>query len=359
MGKDTKLRPDFYSFLALFIGIGIALLFAEGIIRSSSLSKTWNGKQQEQLHHEIIKKYIINYDAIGYTFQPNVSFNFIRGEHYQINDEGFRDKPFSILKKKKRVAIIGDSVIEGFGVEKQDRISDIVAKSFPNMELFNFGMGGYSTFDAFHILKQKVSRYQPEILLIQVCHNDLEHNFNINQALADTDSLKIKASLENPSEHEESTKTSFWKDFLRNNSALYLFLAERYQYNKLQHNQPNPLLEEILQTNPHHWTVSTEIWKQMISYCNQQNIKPVFIYIPYECEIQITDDSLGNYFTDRMMSFCQKESVAFVDVTKELRQFRRSGELYFDHCHLDVSGNKIVAKKVSGFFINSYPWIIR
>jgi lysophospholipase L1-like esterase len=96
-----------------------------------------------------------------------------------INSDGFRDEPFTTKGKKKRIAFIGDSVTEGFGVEIEDRYSDRFGSLFNNeIETLNFGIAGYTTIDELEILKKYIIPSQPDMVVLQVYFNDFARNLN-------------------------------------------------------------------------------------------------------------------------------------------------------------------------------------
>ncbi len=64
---------------------------------------------------------------------------------YKINSQGLRDKEYAFIKSKDktRILVFGDSITFGEGIEYGERFSDIIEKSFPNLEVINFGVPGY------------------------------------------------------------------------------------------------------------------------------------------------------------------------------------------------------------------------
>ncbi|PCJ89845.1 MAG: hypothetical protein COA57_00585 [Flavobacteriales bacterium] len=319
----------------------IAVAIGEVVVRQFQLSKTWNAKQEEERHRAIIEKYIPDYEKIGYTFLPNVEFISVREKPYRINSTGFRDSEFKLKKKQRRVAFLGDSVIEGFGVEEEDRAADLAEKqlneSNVNIEFYNFSLGGYSTYDELAVLKTHVLKHQPDYAILQVCFNDLEHNFALSR------SKQIHA-------FQNKEKFSGLKSWLQNRAAFYLFLAEYYNYRKLTNNQANELLDDILNAREELWELTFQLLEEFIQTCRNEEIEPVLMYMPYEVEILIENESSGNYATERFAEFCQKQDVKFIEATAALRQQKNKSTLYFDHCHFSERGNEAVGEVLANFF---------
>jgi len=97
-----------------------------------------------------------------------------------LNDEGFRSAPFP--KKKQlgavRIACIGDSWTFGMNVEQDQmypaRVQALL-KDRPaggNVEVMNFGVLGYSSFQGLQLLKTRVLDLDPDVLVIGFGMND-------------------------------------------------------------------------------------------------------------------------------------------------------------------------------------------
>jgi len=97
-----------------------------------------------------------------------------------LNDEGFRTPPFPRAKRPGvlRIACIGDSWTFGMNVE-QDRIYPARVKALleqqpggREVEMMNFGILGYTSFQGLQLLKQRVLDFQPDVLVIGFGMND-------------------------------------------------------------------------------------------------------------------------------------------------------------------------------------------
>jgi lysophospholipase L1-like esterase len=60
---------------------------------------------------------------------------------YQFNSYGARDDERQKISEKKRILFLGDSFIEGYGIEKDKRLSNLIEKDM-NIECLNFGTSG-------------------------------------------------------------------------------------------------------------------------------------------------------------------------------------------------------------------------
>lgn len=83
-----------------------------------------------------------------YGLRPNIQVLATTSDFsiiYKINSQGLRDKEYDFTKPKGKIRILafGDSFTFGEGVEYGNRFTDIIEKSFPNLEVINFGVPGY------------------------------------------------------------------------------------------------------------------------------------------------------------------------------------------------------------------------
>lgn len=112
-----------------------------------------------------------------YEFKPSVFGN---------NADGMADKEHNIAKPSStiRIAVLGDSIAFGIGVERNERFSNLVeeklngysGKNNSNIryEVLNFSLPGYNTNNEIEQLKVKVAKYNPDIIILSYCRNDTD-----------------------------------------------------------------------------------------------------------------------------------------------------------------------------------------
>jgi lysophospholipase L1-like esterase len=99
-----------------------------------------------------------------------------------LNEEGFRSAPFSTTKKPGvlRVACIGDSWTFGMNVDQDQmypaRLEALLKANPPagarDVEVMNFGILGYTSFQGLQLLKTRVLDFQPDVVVIGFGMND-------------------------------------------------------------------------------------------------------------------------------------------------------------------------------------------
>ena len=103
-----------------------------------------------------------------------------------INSDGLRDREHVIPKPPNvfRVAILGDSFTEALQVDLHDTYWKVAEKSLqtrqlngePEIEFVNFGVMGHGTAQELLMLRHYVWKYDPDLVLVAFCHNDIQNN---------------------------------------------------------------------------------------------------------------------------------------------------------------------------------------
>ena len=97
------------------------------------------------------RQYLSYHPVIGWWFIPNLRATIPHeGKSYllQTNSLGMRsdrEYPLSRPDGRHRIILLGDSYTAGDGVENGARFSDLLEKSYPNLDVLNFGLDGTGT----------------------------------------------------------------------------------------------------------------------------------------------------------------------------------------------------------------------
>jgi len=97
-----------------------------------------------------------------------------------LNDEGFRSAPFSRSKRLGvlRIACLGDSWTFGMNVNQDEaypaRVEALLGRQTParSVEIMNFGILGYTSFQGLQLFKTRVLDLQPDVVIIGFGMND-------------------------------------------------------------------------------------------------------------------------------------------------------------------------------------------
>jgi lysophospholipase L1-like esterase len=100
---------------------------------------------------------------------------------YRINADGLRDSVYARPKPEGvfRVIVMGDSVSFGYGVEEAEAypqvLEELLSELVPDsrIEVVNLGVGGYNAYNEAQLLEGVGQSYEPDLVLVQFCINDL------------------------------------------------------------------------------------------------------------------------------------------------------------------------------------------
>lgn len=114
---------------------------------------------------------------IGHVHTPNAQAHLM-GVDVSINSDGFRDEEYDTQRNESyRIAVLGDSLTFGWGVEKDDTyevlLEQMLSESRPT-EMINFGHGNYNTSQQVNLFKEKGWQYNPDKVLVFYFINDAE-----------------------------------------------------------------------------------------------------------------------------------------------------------------------------------------
>jgi hypothetical protein len=121
-------------------------------------------------------------EDLPYELVPNADRHFML-TRVQVNSQGWRDRESPLAKPTDtfRVAVIGDSVTQAFGVDIEEAYHSrleahcIPPAGFSRCEFLNFGIAGYGLVDYVTLLERRVLAYEPDHILVGLYpRNDLE-----------------------------------------------------------------------------------------------------------------------------------------------------------------------------------------
>jgi lysophospholipase L1-like esterase len=117
----------------------------------------------------------------GWSHVPHTSGRFASlgfDIHVRINSRGFRGPDVSYTRRpgSRRVVVLGDSHAWGFGVEEDRSFARLLEQQIPDLEVVNLGVSGYSTDQELLLYQDEGRRYDTDVVMLVVAHNDLRGN---------------------------------------------------------------------------------------------------------------------------------------------------------------------------------------
>jgi len=127
-------------------------------------------------------KFCVYDPSLGWTGKPGAAGDFSHLDcRHRVghNKYGFRGAEYGFARTaRKRVAVLGDSFVWGFGVEDEDVFTSVIEREGGSSpEMVNLGVSGYGTDQEYLLWRSLGRRFEPdEVLLAVVPHNDLREN---------------------------------------------------------------------------------------------------------------------------------------------------------------------------------------
>jgi lysophospholipase L1-like esterase len=126
------------------------------------------------------------YDSqLGWAHRPNQTGQF-NHEDFSVtvthSSQALRDDEYPVARnEKQRMVVLGDSYAWGFGVEQDERFSEIIEDRNPDWEIINAGVSGYGTDQELIYLEETGINFKPDVVLLLFYENDYGNNVNKEQ----------------------------------------------------------------------------------------------------------------------------------------------------------------------------------
>lgn len=118
----------------------------------------------------------------------------------EINQHGWNSshKVYKQLKPANttRIAIIGDSYVQASAVNVQEGFAEIAEQQLNEAglraEVYRFGIDGAPLTQYLHMLRREALQYQPDIVVIQLIHNDFDESYRFLYGRYASSFMKVK-----------------------------------------------------------------------------------------------------------------------------------------------------------------------
>ena len=187
----------------------------------------------------------------------------------KISSQGLRDREYSVEKIQgtKRVAVVGDSFVFGFGVEQNETFAKLLEeklnKVHGNYEVMNFGTSAYSSEQEYLYMKNEIIKFNPDLTILAFSLNDIKENVKFN--IFD---FKNNTLMQNP--EQKITFSLKLRNFISWNSHLYSLMY----FSVIENEKLRILLIQLHLLNPPYKNPDTDF----DSLIYQNNNNPDFKY---------------------------------------------------------------------------------
>jgi hypothetical protein len=280
---------------------------------------------------------------LGWVHRPNQRGRFVDPGCFSVtvnnNSRGLRDDEYPLERTgKKRMLVLGDSFGWGFGVEQNQRFSEILEARRPDWEIINASVAGYATDQEYLFLKEKGYQYQPDVVLVLMYENDFlgnvssEHiGYNKPFFVAKDGSLELRnspvpaASCRQRIELYIMGKTYLIRRIYIGGVTFATRIASRWKKGPGESG-----IQEQME-------VTALLMKALNKFCGEKGFKLV-----------LAGYGLDKRQTDCIQAVCSSSQIPWIPLDSALRAGRQSVTLSGDP-HWNQNGHRIVAEAMDAF----------
>ena len=129
-------------------------------------------------------------EKFGYWHPKNISFKLATrcwDSHVSFNSIGIKSvKEFELTKKKKRIAILGDSMTENIQLDNETDFASKLQKLMPDFEIINFSIASTGLAEHIKIYNKLIKKYNVDYIFYYITSNDFSDNHSSNHRVMRT-----------------------------------------------------------------------------------------------------------------------------------------------------------------------------
>lgn len=294
-----------------------------------------------------------------FELRPNAEGR-ISGEgaaFYRINADGWRDTVYARPKPDGifRILVMGDSVSFGYGVEEAEAypqvLEELLAETVPDrrIEVVNLGVGGYNAYNEAKLLEGVGLSYQPDLVLVQFCINDLNDptlHFDAQTRLAL--SAIPDAAFPDPSKRRGSahapSRTLRWCQVSRLCTVVQdLWLAmTALEFDEQTRRDAVTFVEGM---NRPEWRWLEARYQEMAETANEGGASFAILAFPYQKQLT---ERPPHPVQAQLIAFGEQHDWRVIDPLDAFVQAYSEGSpVFFDWWHPTPIGHRITAKSIT------------
>lgn len=271
-------------------------------------------------------------ERLGWTLDSSL-------DHYQLSDDvyystvndGIRSNNNTTLQKdssKYRIAVIGDSYTEGAEVSNDFTWANFLElNDTTQLEVLNFGVGGYGHDQCLIRLEKDVLKYKPDVVVLGFVNCDVERNtvafrdFAKPRFIIDGDKLTLADSIIKP-------VSAYKKKWPFKSIALASLAANNEEWKNWKYQED---LTEMIVTEMH-------------TKCEENGVTFILAFIPTPNEL--LGDFPKNNISQFAQAICAKNNIIYFNTTSIFEEELKKGKELKKEGHWDKRGNELIGNQI-------------
>lgn len=370
--KNIKLRPILENLALLAVTLLVCALVFEFIIFKYIL------KTSDVIPNTSINN-IIRYQpgTKATLYEPDGNSHTV-----EINDNGWNSSKKKYITKKpegiKRIAVIGDSYVQASAVNVKEGFAEIIEQELNNSgyksEVYRFGIDGAPLSQYLYMLRKEALQYKPDIVVIQLIHNDFDESYRFLYGRYSSSFMKLKLEENTITEVAPKPYNKGLVDTLKNSRSfryLYYQTGLATTVRRLINTEKKDNDSTAKEKTPKHGFVQSAIdvrnitelenirtitnytFKELKKLSEAHNFKLLIVMDPVR-EAIYSGNPATDYEANKLNEIAKeqagKHNIAFLDLnsamTKHFKVNKQRFEFPWDW-HWNKLGNKIAGKTIA------------
>jgi hypothetical protein len=316
-------------------------------------------------------------DLMGWTLGRNTKRKN-REILYWSSSEGIRAPSegvtFSNARRKKRIALVGDSYTYGENVKYEDTWGFLLEKELGEVQVLNFGVSGYGVDQAYLRYEKDARVWNPQIVIFGLIDHDFQRTMNVYPwisylnwmvpfskprfILRDREIIRLnvpplppdaifgrKSITELPFlEYDKGYISRDWKNSLYDVSYLARLFATKFTPWSTEH--PDVSNEALV-------SVNASILKAFVRSAEQAGTIPIVVYFPWKTDLERANRGEPNLSLAKQV--LHQVGIAYTDPTSCLLEVNSGDRFLPEGGHYTPQGHAAVAKCLGNVVRQSLP----
>jgi len=282
----------------------------------------------------------LGYEPIPMTYSGNLSLlHHYRGSSNRL---GFRDRDHVLTKPDGtyRILVLGDSIADGIFVPEYGDTFPALMEGFlqeagHSVEVINMSVSGYNTSQEVEILKAKGIQFQPDMVLVAYCLNDIMR----------VDGGILEALLAEERAHATVNRYRFQ---VLHRSALFRF----FKYVVLPHSGPDISTDQDGYTRELSENTVPAAFKELSLLAEDHAFEVLMVIFPNFR--QLTPYPFISEH-DKVKNLADGNGFRYLDLLESYQAYQGDDKLDFDYIHPTVHGHRCAATSIAQYLLNQIP----